>query len=342
MPSMRCSSIFLALTLAAASLSAETWDLSTIDGAGMVGQHASIAARFGRTHVAYYDVTNGDLKYAASDDDKSWMVEVVDGLGDVGEFASIAVDLKGIPHISYHDRTSHDLKYAVKSGSKWTIDVVDAGFAGQFTSIAVDSAHRAYISYHDMAANDLEVAYGKPGSWTITLVDSIGSVGWGSSIALDKDERAHVSYNDNATNTLRYATNAGGAWSVTYLDPIEVAPPTAIAIDGSGAVHIAFLSKGVLSYAHNASGTFVTETVDESIGPEEYDVAIALTGDGRPAITYYDAPKTQLRLARKTTQGTWTLDALDHGGTYNSICIAKDGRIRIVYFDFAALRFAIN
>jgi len=339
---MRVSAIALALVFLAGSLSAETWDLSTIDDAGIVGQHASIAIRWGRTHVAYYDMTNQDLKYAVSDDDKTWKIEVVDSNGNVGEYASICVDIKGVPHISYYDGTNHDLKYATKAGSTWKTDVVDAGFAGMYSSIAVDSSYGVYISYLSMAGYDLKCVYGVPGNWTTMITDFTGSVGWGSSIAVDGKDRAHISYNDNAANTLRYATNANGSFDVTYLDPTEVAPPTAIAVDPMGVVHIAFLANGTLRYTHNGSSGFVTETVDDSIGPEEYDLSIATFEDGRPVITYYDATHTELRLARKNEEWAWTINVIDQGGTYNAVCVDEDGRIRIAYFNFAALRYAIN
>jgi len=328
--------------LAALPLFAETWELSTIDDLGDVGRYAAIGTFYGKTHVAYYDLTSQDLKYAFSDDDKTWKTEVVDANGDVGEYASIAVDLKGIPHISYYDATNHDLKYAVKSGSTWKIDIVDAGFAGTYSAIAVDSSHVAYISYLSTAGYNLKCAYGKPGNWTTVIVDGIGSVGWGSSIALDKTGSAHISYNDNAANTLRYATNPSGSFDVTYLAPTDVAPPTAIAVDPLGVVHIAFLANGGLRYTHNASGTFVTETVDDSIGPEEYDVSIATFEDGRPVITYYVATHTELRLARKNEEWAWTIKVIDKGGPYNAVCVDKDGRIRIAYFNFSDLRYAIN
>jgi len=341
MPAMRLSSFVLAAVLAAASLSAETWDLSTIDNAAKTGQYASIGTRFGRTHVAYYDASKQDLKYAFTDDDKNWKIEIVDSNGDVGQYASIAVDLKGFPHISYYDATNHDLKYAVKIGTTWTINVVDAGFAGQFTSIAVDAEHRVYISYLDMANWDLKYAYGKAGNWFITLIDAAGPVGFGSSIALDAKEQIHISYNDDAANKVRYATNVGGVFSTTTLTPTSVAQPTAIAVDALGVVHIAILSNGLLVHLDNASGNFVPETVDE-VGPEEYDLSMATTDDGRALITYYHPEKAELRLARKQQGGTWTIDHLDAGGTYNAVCIDKDGRIRIAHYGSDSLRFAIN
>ena len=128
---------FVVLLALALSAKAETWKLSNIDILGDVGRYASIATQFGKTHVAYYDLSNHDLKYASTTDNVTWTIEVVDSLGDVGEYASICVDAKGNPHISYSDSTNQDLKYATRTLGVWHTYVVDANTAGNYSSIAV-------------------------------------------------------------------------------------------------------------------------------------------------------------------------------------------------------------
>lgn len=136
--------LFACLSTAA---QAETWTLSTIDFAGDVGRHASVATKFGKTHIAYYDLTNKNLKYAWSTNNLTWTIEVVDSAGDVGEYASLTVDAKGNPHISYSDATNQDLKYATRAVGPWQISVVDPNSAGWHSSIAVDAQYNAHISY---------------------------------------------------------------------------------------------------------------------------------------------------------------------------------------------------
>ena len=43
-----------------------TWGSGTLDAFGDVGRYSSIAGTSGTVHIAYYDVTNGDLKYATN------------------------------------------------------------------------------------------------------------------------------------------------------------------------------------------------------------------------------------------------------------------------------------
>jgi len=343
MQAMRLSCIML-LVLATLPLSAETWDLSTIDDAGIVGQHAAIATYFGTTHVVYYDATNGDLKYAVTGDDKDWKIETVDSAGNVGEWAAIAVDVKGVVHISYYDATNSDLKYGMKAaGAAWKLEVVDSGNVGMYSSIAVDSSYFVYISYMEMAGDNLKCVRGQAGNWMPMLTDISSSVGWGSSMAVDPNKRGHISYNDDINHRLRYATNANGSFDVAVLDPIDVGVPTAIAVDAFGVVHIAYLVNGQLHYAHNLPGVFLSETVDASIGPEEWDLSITTTADGRPIITYHDGEQGMLKLARKNEEWTWTKDTLDKWGRFNSVCVDKKGRIRIAYFGVEGdLHYAIN
>jgi hypothetical protein len=63
----------------------------------------------GRIYIAYYDVTNQDLKYAAFDDN-SWTTMTLLSEGDVGSYASLVLPYAGYPAIAYYDGTTHDLK----------------------------------------------------------------------------------------------------------------------------------------------------------------------------------------------------------------------------------------
>lgn len=92
------------------------WQIETVEGSGGhdVGSFCSAAVHStsGRVHVAYYDATTRDLKYARKDPGGSWVRKVLDVQGDVGAHASIAIDAAGAVHIAYRDETNKQLKVA--------------------------------------------------------------------------------------------------------------------------------------------------------------------------------------------------------------------------------------
>jgi hypothetical protein len=112
-----------------------TWVATTVDSTGNIGQHTSIAMDSTKAYISYYDVTNGDLKYASCalstncDSTGEWTSSTVDSTGDVGQFTSIALDSSSNAHISYYDVTNGDLKYATNTSGIWATTTLDDGEA---------------------------------------------------------------------------------------------------------------------------------------------------------------------------------------------------------------------
>lgn len=120
-----------------------TWTLDLIDNTPGVGLYGSQI--LGSTYASYFDASNGNLKYAYSDDYLGWHTEAVDTAGTVGMYTSIALSHKGdvnFPHISYYDQTNGNLKYATKIikdvlPTVWWLD----GYPPTFRQIHPDSAY---------------------------------------------------------------------------------------------------------------------------------------------------------------------------------------------------------
>jgi len=263
----------------------------------------------GKAHISYYDYTNVDLKYATNAR-AAWVTTTVDSNGYVGWYTSIALDTAGKAHISYYNNTNDDLRYATNASGTWVTTTVDSsGDVGWHTSIALDTAGKAHISYLDYTNGDLKYATNASGTWITTTVDSRGDVGWDTSIALDTAGKAHISYYDNTKNgDLKYATNARGTWVTATVDSrgnVGVFGGYAsIALDTAGKAHISYYEdypNNDLKYATNASGIWVTTTVDSSGNVGKY-ASIALDTAGKAHISYFkDYPNNGLKYATNAT-----------------------------------------
>jgi hypothetical protein len=92
------------------------WQFETIhsDPARSVGASCSmvISPTTGRLHVAYYDETRGDLRYARKDPGGPWVLRLIDAQGDVGNHASISLGSSDHVYVAYRDATNHCLKVA--------------------------------------------------------------------------------------------------------------------------------------------------------------------------------------------------------------------------------------
>ena len=111
------SSITFPLKLLYSRWSGTGWETQVVDYNDDyfkgLGWYSSLALDSkGNPHVAYYDYTYGNLKYAKWTG-IAWDIQTVDTGADVGLFASLKLDGNDRPHIAYYDNMLGDLKYAV-------------------------------------------------------------------------------------------------------------------------------------------------------------------------------------------------------------------------------------
>jgi hypothetical protein len=196
---------------------------NVVDGTGDVGQYTSLAiGKNGFPVIAYYDVTNHDLKVARCNDlacaGGNETISRVESTGDVGEFASLAIGLDGNPVIAYYKRSSGDLKVArcndpaCAGGNETRSTVSSAGDVGQHASLGIGLDGLPAVAFYDATPTALDLRIARcndracaGGNEKISTLDSTGDVGQNASLAIGLDGVPIVAYMDVTAGTIRVA-----------------------------------------------------------------------------------------------------------------------------------------
>ncbi len=279
------------------------------EGQPNVGQYTSLAiGPDGRPRISYYDKANGDLRFAAQNEDGSWTTEVVDSPGDVGRWSSLVLE-NGLPRIAYYDLEAGDLKFAAKTGSAadapWNKVVVDGAEAdvGKYCALASDGSGGLAIAYYDVTHGDLKYVTGNAGSFgTPSVVDADGDTGRWPALAFEAGQ-PRIAYQDYTRQDLRFARrDGGGSWNLVAVDEGEwVGADSAIAIGPDGAITIAYfdgLNNNLLAARYDGS-SWSRETIEEA-GASGYFNNVVLDADHNPIYGWYTYTGTEFE-ARKSS-----------------------------------------
>jgi hypothetical protein len=242
------------------------------DGIGPnVGEHASIAVDLNNImHVAYYDRTEGRLKYA-NDSGGLWKSSVVDEDGHVGMYTSIAIGPDGNPLISYmmvEGTVSPDpmprtgLKYAVARTSlpmgaaDWSVQVLDSrlteppicGGGCAMGQACIDQgagpACVAEVGGCTEMCGSNEACVDMAGTPSceekvplLPIDDLIEGTGLFTSLAFTSDGRAMIAYYDRVDGDLRLAqSDAAGTFTLSTVDGNDMMAPADVGQHASLAI----------------------------------------------------------------------------------------------------------
>lgn len=349
-----------ALRLAGHNLSSGSFWFSNVDDTGNVGQYSSIAVYSStsstdwKVGIAYYDATNGDLKYAENTawGGYSWAISTVDTGNPIfvydGRYTSLVFDSSGTPHVSYYTRVAlgdDGLKYAHYIGSggncgsgaaagKWQCDVIDSGDrVGTYTSIDLYGVNeRPHIAYHDAGGDKLKYAVYNP------------------------------------AYTFGCSTGISG-WSCFEIDSSVAGPVSADADPASGDMHIAYVTAGdELYYAVPVSSGGncgpsnswrCREIEDVGTSADARGVSLVIDDGGYPVIAYQDISSgsieslkvarpgaalglqlgaSQLNCAPAAFINTWNCETVYAGsanqyvGDYVAVAVSPAGLLRVWYY----------
>ena len=322
---------------AAAAQSGPVWISETVDSAGDVGGHTSLALEPTAPytpHISYYDDTNDALKHAYWDA-SGWHSETVDRTGNVGLYTSLTLEPNPpyTPHISYYDSTKHALKYAYwdASASEWISETVDSvEDVGKHTSLALapTAPYTPHISYHDQGDGTLKHAYRDGSDWISRKVDSTGNVvGEYTSLTLEPTApyTPHISYYKFTNNDLKHAywDASASEWISETVDSAGVVGKhTSLALEPTAPYtpHISYDddTNDALKHAYwDASASeWISETVDRTghVG-EHTSLALAPTPPYTPHISYYDNTNNDLKHAYwDASASEWISETVDSAG----------------------------
>lgn len=229
----------------------------------------------------------------------------------------------------------------------FTIELVDGGWPGARglslactpdggTAIAEERGRYLYL---------LEMMSGEEISKT--LVDKL--IRW-PALAVDKSGHYHLTYWNGSLNGVMYATNAAGEWTTEKIhettDPIV---RSRIAVDGTGAVHIAFYDGSVYTGGSTSEAFYATKTAEqwviESV-PIAVDNIIELACDrvGVCHILYDDMEAEALRIASRRND-MWEMETIDEDlewFDYPRFSMATDssGKVHVAYRNAEGIMYA--
>ncbi len=298
----------------------------------------------GTPHVAYYDSSEQDLKYAHNTTG-TWTSFPLATTGDVGRYPSLRLDGSNTSHISYLDASRGDLVYATNSAGTWVTAVVDSdGDAGHYSSLGLDAGGNIHIGYREAAGDVIRYATNSSGSWVTGTVDGAG--GESVSLAIDQFGNAHLSYIQSGD--LYHATNASGTWVLTTVDTTgSIAGPTSVALNSNGDVFIGYgeSTSEDFKYATNASGAWVVSTI-ASAGKVGGSNALSIDPFNILHFAYFDSTEffnEKIIYVSDASESRVldTIDAVIETNPDTSLALAAGG-VAVAYFASGNLEYAAN
>jgi hypothetical protein len=233
-----------------------------------------------------------------------------------------------------------------------------------FTSLALDSSDRPHISYADAGTGKgakLRYTFWDGKTWMKQAIPlSAEVIGYYTGIALDKSDKPTISFYEYGGPggifilRLRTVTLDGDYWALRTVDSDSGSGKfNAIAIDSTGAAHVAYANVGAyrtgLRYARWNGKIWDAEVLEGGNVPlGVYSVSIVLDKNNVPHIAYTDTTNKVVKYA--TRRGVkWqlqTVGAIAHEAypDRNGIAVDAEGNPYISYHDAGSgvLKFAYN
>lgn len=326
---------YFSISTAEGSSIAPGWEGRSVDTSGIVGVYSSLALdSSGNPHIAYYDQTNSNLKYAWKDI-SGWHIETVQNSPyDVGKCATLKLNPSGKPCIAYLDGTNNRLMYAWKDNSGWHTEEVDSANPINYGLVpfALDSSGKPHVCYQ--SGNYLRYAYKDNSGWHSETVFGDGTQrNFSSSIAVDGSGKPHIAHTDGAATTaIRYAVKNQSGWVGANTGFSGYTPKLSLTSSGNPEIIFTNAAHKLVYLRKNPQGG--NWTYDDTIGEESvFDYSLAHDSGNNPHIANYNGLKLDYLCKSTTGWKTVTVDNAAYTGKHPSIAINNPEKPCISYYN---------
>ncbi len=280
---------------------------------------------------------------------------------------TLAVDGAGKAHVAFE--RGGDIYYATNSSGAWVTTAISTDPADEYRpAIALDGSGQAHVAYFAGFPPNLDIyhATNAGGAWSTEAVGNTSMPAtWNLhlGLALDGAGRAYIAYHtydgaDYEVNIRHQQSARGtaplGGWATLIVTDNAVQDEyPSIAVDGSGAIHVAYQSYDAAAftydvwYATYSGGAWNSGRVTDSAGLDDKAPSLALDGAGQTHLAWEVAAAmadSEIGYASNAS-GAWvttTLTANAEHDTSPSLAVDGSGQAHIAYEYYDGTQYHIH
>ncbi len=223
---------------------------------------------------------------------------------DEGIKPDIALDASGSPGVAYMREALDGWIRFASATDGWQVETVAEGYFYGPIGLAFDLEAGPHVVWHDhqdssfdLGKGDLAYGVREGSAWAVEAAADAGHDGWDSTIAIGSD----------------------GVVRAAGVEPVQFG-----------------LENGV-EYYERRDGAWIVQPIGSGPIPYEFNVSLALDGDGFPALTYFEASDGDLVFA-SFDGSAWSMEIVASEGTvgmFSSLAFDAQGQPHISFFETA-------
>ncbi len=272
-------------------------------------------------HVSFLASTSVD--FATRDPGNGWSAVGIGSVSGDTSTTTTSLGLDGSDHAyvawysgtDYYLNSTRDLRYATNASGSWVGSTrASSGDQGGYASVGVDANGDVHISYFDNSTWQTKYM-SSANNWAVEVIETVYSQ-YPSALAMKAPGQPGVAYMAQGGLKLAVRTSSN-TWSKSTIQGSVLVNQVQVAFDSSGNAHVCYDNNTgrQLRYATNASGSWVTQTVESVGGSGSYfsGRSIAVDGTGVVHISYDDPVGGRIRYAQSTGTG-WKIETASKPG----------------------------